>query len=494
MKKQFPALLIIAIIAALYSCKNNTLHQSPTVLLLPMHHIKPADTPGTIIFTRITNTTNHSITLHPLLTPMRATDSATLIQGILSKVTPSDNIDKKRMKLIQIVGHYIKSTNKNSFFPNLRDNNNDTLINREYSLIGSGFSLPSWHCDNFCKEAIYLLECTKLFADSDFILQHCSIHTTMQVKMHNGDTVFVDMAVGTPVFMVANPSRKSGWASLSDILNDTTLVSGQSRYYFINDRGDSVDISPARSIDNYKLIFQLPWKLNNYAASGHNLDNFNGDFILAPGQSIEYRDTIGYIIDTSQNGIGAIIDADMQKAAYFGVAGKIYKDESYLDSASCYLYKPYSETLKVPVSEAASLFNNGKILLYSRAENWSPGYLPKQSVLYSFIPASEDTGYFGIQTSAPLLVTASTMYNEKTNDSFYVSFYADALFSAPPAITANQFNYANGLGRFTQILPHTSVNQQLLYNYNIFNFYKGGAMFLASGSGIVIQASSDATR
>ena len=466
------------------------------ILSLPRHRINTLTKNGSVIFTRLTNTTNHSITLHPLLGPQKATDSASLIQGLLAQLTPSTDKDNIRIQLIQIAGRYIKSPNKVSIFPNIRDDNNDMLIRKEYSLIGSDFSLPSWHCDNFCKEAIYLLEATKCFSDSDFILEHCKIHTTMQVKLLNGDTVFVDMAVGTPVFMIANPAKKHGWASLSDILNNTDLVTEQSRYLYAREQRLPIDICVARTIANYKQVLQLSWHTNNYSASLHSLYNFSGDFILAPGQSIEYRDTLGYIIDTTQNGFGAMIDADMQKVAQFGVMAKINGNPAYWDSAHYYLYKPYSDILNISIPKATVLFNDGKILLYSSTDtNWTPARLPQQSVLYSLIPPSSDTLYYGVQTSLPFLITGSAYVNAGTLiDSFATRIYGNTMLGTVPVITGSQYNYANGIGIFRQIPPNTSVTQALLYNYNVFDFYSGGPMFLASDSGIKIEYSQDAVQ
>jgi len=483
------------LIMLLCSYKNTSAHTSQRILKLPQHHISPADTPGTVIFTRLTNTTGHSITLHPLLTPMGATDSASLVRGILAQLKPSGDTDNIRLQLIRIVGHYIKSPFKESFLPNVRDYNNNRLIKKEYSLTGSEFSFPSWHCDNFCREAIYLLEATKFFADSDFIIQNCGIHTTMQVKLLHGDTIFADMAVGTPVFMVPDPNRRCGYASLSDILNDTTLVAANTLYFYINEHGDSINVAPIRGLNTYQPIFRLPWTLHPCTASKDVLANFSGDFILAPGQSVEYRYTLGYVIDTSLSENKTTIDAAMKKVAYFGVLSRMEKIDRYLDSAVLYLYKPYSDILKIPMSRARVLFNEGKIWIYSSNSTWSPGYLPHQSILYSNIPASADTLYYGVQTSAPLLITDSKYLSGKmATDSFHMAFYGEAPLNAAPRIDDSEFNYANGVGNFIKIPPHTEVRQRLLYNYHILNFYKGGPMFAASAPGILIESSPDTVK
>ena len=250
-------LLLIVILVSLSAC--NSKHYRPTVLNLPHHYIFPGISPGTVIYTRLTNTTDHSITLHPLLAPMNATDSASLIQGILSQITQTGNIDNIRLQLLRVVGRYIKSPLKVSFLPNFKDGNDDSIINRAYSLIGNSFSVPSWHCDNFCKEAIYMLECTKYFADSDFIIENCHIHTTMQVKLLGGDTVFTDMAVNTPVFMVANTAKKCGWASLNDILNNSGLVTPKSYYANARKAGSGkIGKNPAKLIIDSPIFLRQP--------------------------------------------------------------------------------------------------------------------------------------------------------------------------------------------------------------------------------------------
>ena len=104
-----------------------------------------------------------------------------------------------------------------------------------------------------------MLECTKYFADSDFIIENCHIHTTMQVKLLGGDTVFTDMAVNTPVFMVANTAKKCGWASLNDILNNSGLVTPKSYYANARKAGSGkIGKNPAKLIIDSPIFLRQP--------------------------------------------------------------------------------------------------------------------------------------------------------------------------------------------------------------------------------------------
>lgn len=468
------------------------LMRSQCLITLPHHHLKIADTPGTVIWTRITNTTKHSIILHPLLSNGCSADSASLISGFLGRLRPSADTDEIRLQLIQMVGRYIKSANKTNGLSIFKESD-DTVVNRKFSFTGSALSIPLWQCGDFCREAAFILYATGFFHPDDFLLNSFGFHTVMQIKLLGGDTVFADMSVEEPVFMVANAAKGSGWASLCDIINDRSLITDKSKYCYKKEAGDSMDLS-LLEISAYKSKFDLPFNQRIFHLARFHPVNFNADFVLYPGQVIEYRDTTGYLVDTGKNGKGQAARRIMQLAAGELARGKMDKSIGAIAESILAYYDLCARLLDTSREAAMAMCKNREIQLFDSGSNWYPVHTTKILVLRSNIPPGVDTLYFGIQTSAPLLIAQSVEINGKDTSLFRAAFYSSSLFSPAHALAAGQVNYANGIGRFDCILPHTRLQQDLLYNNNVLNFYTGGRMFTASGPGIEVSSSADTGR
>src|SRR3954471_1587674 len=95
---------------------------------LPRHSILPGDAPGKVIWSRITNKSSKPVTLHPVLKDPYASDSATLIHQMLSKVT-TNNRDSARLQLMFIVAHYLKSPSKINTLTMFTESASDDSIN-----------------------------------------------------------------------------------------------------------------------------------------------------------------------------------------------------------------------------------------------------------------------------------------------------------------------------------------------------------------------------
>ncbi|MDB5280976.1 MAG: hypothetical protein JWO06_51 [Bacteroidota bacterium] len=452
--------------------------QQVQTVYLPKHTILPGDPPGKITWSRITNKSSKAVTLYPILKDPYASDSATLIRQLLSKVT-STNRDSARLQLMFLVAHYLKSPSRINTLTMFSEASTDDSINaRKYALIGSELSIHNWQCQNFTREAIAVLEATQFFSDTDFIINSLKLHTVLEVK-HRGDTIMLDMTSSTPVFIVGNPAKACGYASVSDIMNDTSLISESSRYLF-----NGQPIFAEADISEYQMHFQ---SVDKDLFVKVPLDNFDARIVLCAGCWMEYRDTLGYIIDTSVLSNRNFIEAAAVQCSHFSKLYKLTGNTAYQDSTLFYLYNGPATLLNLSLAAAKAAYNSGRIRYYGATQSWYPSYDTKLPQLFFNKPASAPGAIWGKDISFPFLVSSFT-YNHAISN---FQFYSAELLDTAPVVTAQQFNYANS---FNRIIPaNVPLQLSLLYNPALINFYLGGAMFTTNSvtDSLLIESSID---
>lgn len=133
---------------------------------------------------------------------------------------------------------------------------------KKYSWVGFGHSHYNYQCGDFSYMLLRILESLGLSTWDELRLHNIGVvidgeykglHTVGEV-FSEGAWIKVDPDPGTPRTQELNPASPNGFASVQDILNDTSLV-GDAPYHWISEFGDSVRLTN-QTVSQYRQMFE----------------------------------------------------------------------------------------------------------------------------------------------------------------------------------------------------------------------------------------------
>ena len=384
-----------------------------------------------------------------------------------SKTTAVDP-DQRRMEMMRAEGTLLQKTllflNNYIIFDEFNSDDRDRVLAKKYSTIGGKLSEAHKQCGNFVTDAMHDIVTTG-DDPANFATVSFDAHTVGQFH-YRGGWVKVDLDPQEPGFMELNPASINGYASVQDIVADTTLF--QNRYKISLNGVDSIDLSPVSNSD-YRKLYTNPHEYSYYMCN--QTRKVTGDWTLCAGCKVERSANMNddwFYVDTTDAGV----------ARWYGDIYKWLKlyttsnDQAYLDSSADLL----STKLNITSANAQTRIQHGSIVFGAKySELFSRLYTNDvMPTLTLTIPAHRDTIVIGRDLKLPFLVNSVNCTTCQIGDSLVTGSAQWDLWTPSSSnveyVKASSINYLDSGFLAPQ---YTASVMKLYYNPGLYDFSNG---------------------
>ena len=425
--------------------------------------------PGQVFKTVITNNSSHSVSLYPYLNRVGmeqiAWGDSFLLAYLRSQIVGLADTDDIRLRLVQVLATKIEKTDIFNHGQVLYNACTDSaLYAKQNSLMGAMETLQK-QCSDYEQNGIAILIETGFFNASNIQEVYLVNHVACQF-LYRGAWVFADLDPQEPFFMIADSMNENGFASATDIYNNHSLITENQRYYFVNDAGDSLNISnPSINVVHYQNRFAaLNISAIPFTAAPISL---SGIITLPASASLIAEYTGIYVLDSAS--LAAIRSIPTSNA----------------DS----IYSTIAEELGVSKDSAMAIISENKLSLGYTTKTWQPDYRGITPTLKIILPPTKDTinigkglnfcGYVLSSSANVALLDSSFSVNESPK--IWTSGNNNAI--SGQTVSDGSIQYLSG-GGF--IPPHNNSSDTLVVSFNpmIVNFAMGLNVGYSTGDSI----------
>ena len=412
--------------------------------------------PGQVFKTVITNNSSHSVSLYPYLNRVGmeqiAWGDSFLLAYLHSQIVGLSDTDEIRLKLVQTIATKIEKTDLFSHGQIIYNEFSDSILyKKQTSPMGAIVGTYQKQCGNFIASGIAILMETGYFKIEDFHFIALVGHVTGEFA-YRGGWAFFDLDPEEPFFMIRNDANTNGFASALDIKNNPGLITDNQRYYFINDTGDSVNLCPTQTTEQYQAKFDSVLTTNVPFSNG-TLD-LSGTIVLPAKASVIAEYTTPYILDS---------------------ASFILLSNAYATGNNNTFYSTLSQLVNISIDSARIIVSEHKIALNCTTKTFQPSYTALTPTVKIIIPASADTVKLETDLGFPGYVLGSNT-DLYFSDTIFRAGQSPYLWSpnknaSAPAVSDGEVHYLAESG----ILPaHINIDTLAVsYNPKIINFAAG---------------------